>query len=267
MLWLIGVNSLCWHSSYDLTPVLSKGRSSLQVPVCVCVEVLVPSSLASSSSSLWRTQWMRKRWQLVGRASSSPSCWSTQDVWHSQTTQCRGKPRFSGTERISSGDSLDQQNKEELYFIYCILSEKDRKERNSHNPIHHKVWSIYASPARRHLSDAGRSVGGCHGALHCCQKCLAGAEEEPWPQVTQIYSEIQSSLFVFDVNIIIDIVLDRHQEELPVFLRSFTTGWAYTRILSRGVEILQRLRRYEVVWPSPLTQSQHSGMQMTACQS
>ncbi|XP_068595700.1 fanconi-associated nuclease 1 [Brachionichthys hirsutus] len=36
-----------------------------------------------------------------------------------------------------------------------------------------------------------------------------------------------------------------HQEELPLFLRSFTTGWAYTRILSRGVEILQRLRRYE----------------------
>ncbi|XP_069018044.1 fanconi-associated nuclease 1 [Embiotoca jacksoni] len=36
-----------------------------------------------------------------------------------------------------------------------------------------------------------------------------------------------------------------YQEELPVFLRSFTTGWAYTRILSRGVEILQRLRRYE----------------------
>ncbi|XP_051917458.1 fanconi-associated nuclease 1 isoform X2 [Hippocampus zosterae] len=36
-----------------------------------------------------------------------------------------------------------------------------------------------------------------------------------------------------------------HQKELPVFLRSFTTGWAYTRILSRGVEILQRLRRYE----------------------
>ncbi|KAM9808172.1 fanconi-associated nuclease 1 [Neosynchiropus ocellatus] len=36
-----------------------------------------------------------------------------------------------------------------------------------------------------------------------------------------------------------------YQEELPVFLRSFTTGWAFTRILSRGVEILQRLRRYE----------------------
>ncbi|KAG7473421.1 hypothetical protein MATL_G00095650 [Megalops atlanticus] len=37
----------------------------------------------------------------------------------------------------------------------------------------------------------------------------------------------------------------RHQEELPVFLRCFTAGWAYGRILSRGVEILQRLRRYE----------------------
>ncbi|KAK7891028.1 hypothetical protein WMY93_022991 [Mugilogobius chulae] len=36
-----------------------------------------------------------------------------------------------------------------------------------------------------------------------------------------------------------------YQEDLPVFLRSFTTGWAYTRILSRGVEILQRLKRYE----------------------
>lgn len=42
-------------------------------------------------------------------------------------------------------------------------------------------------------------------------------------------------------------IASRHQEELPVFLRSFTTGWAYTRILSRGVEVLQRLRQYEVL--------------------
>lgn len=55
---------------------------------------------------------------------------------------------------------------------------------------------------------------------------------------------VQSSWIFFNANTII--VLDSHQEELPVFLRSFTTGWAYTRILSRGVEILQRLRRYEV---------------------
>ncbi|XP_051953481.1 fanconi-associated nuclease 1-like [Xyrauchen texanus] len=36
-----------------------------------------------------------------------------------------------------------------------------------------------------------------------------------------------------------------NQEELPVFLRCFTVGWTYTRIVSRGVEILQRLRRYD----------------------
>ncbi|XP_028305670.1 fanconi-associated nuclease 1 [Gouania willdenowi] len=36
-----------------------------------------------------------------------------------------------------------------------------------------------------------------------------------------------------------------YQEKLPLFLRRFTTGWAYALILSRGVEILQRLRRYQ----------------------
>ncbi|XP_064421929.1 fanconi-associated nuclease 1 isoform X2 [Latimeria chalumnae] len=37
----------------------------------------------------------------------------------------------------------------------------------------------------------------------------------------------------------------RYHEKLPVYLRCFTVGWVYTRILSRGVEILQRLRMYE----------------------
>ncbi|XP_041075461.1 fanconi-associated nuclease 1 [Polyodon spathula] len=37
----------------------------------------------------------------------------------------------------------------------------------------------------------------------------------------------------------------RYYEELPVYLRCFTVGWVYTRILSRGVEILQRLRMYK----------------------
>ncbi|NXX52690.1 FAN1 nuclease, partial [Scopus umbretta] len=32
---------------------------------------------------------------------------------------------------------------------------------------------------------------------------------------------------------------------LPVYLRHFTVGWVYTRILSQGVEILQRLHMYE----------------------
>ncbi|XP_069481019.1 fanconi-associated nuclease 1 isoform X2 [Ambystoma mexicanum] len=36
-----------------------------------------------------------------------------------------------------------------------------------------------------------------------------------------------------------------HHEKLPVYLRCFTVGWVYTRIRTRGVEILQRLHLYE----------------------
>ncbi|XP_045417792.1 fanconi-associated nuclease 1 isoform X1 [Lemur catta] len=37
----------------------------------------------------------------------------------------------------------------------------------------------------------------------------------------------------------------RYHEDLPLFLRCFTVGWIYTRILSRTVEILQRIHMYE----------------------
>lgn len=37
----------------------------------------------------------------------------------------------------------------------------------------------------------------------------------------------------------------RCHEDLPLFLRCFTVGWIYTRILSLSVEILQRLHMYE----------------------
>ncbi|XP_069838039.1 fanconi-associated nuclease 1 [Dendropsophus ebraccatus] len=37
----------------------------------------------------------------------------------------------------------------------------------------------------------------------------------------------------------------RYHTELPLYLRCFTVGWVYTRILSQGVEILQRLHQYE----------------------
>ncbi|CAK6442489.1 unnamed protein product [Pipistrellus nathusii] len=37
----------------------------------------------------------------------------------------------------------------------------------------------------------------------------------------------------------------RRHAELPPFLRCFTAGWVHTRIRSRGVEVLQRLHRYE----------------------
>ncbi|NXH49715.1 FAN1 nuclease, partial [Dicaeum eximium] len=37
----------------------------------------------------------------------------------------------------------------------------------------------------------------------------------------------------------------RYHRILPDFLRRFTVGWVYTRILSQGVEILQRLHKYK----------------------
>ncbi|OWK09014.1 FAN1 [Cervus elaphus hippelaphus] len=42
----------------------------------------------------------------------------------------------------------------------------------------------------------------------------------------------------------------RYHENLPLFLRCFTVGWVYTRILSRNVEILQRLHLYKVSAPA-----------------
>ncbi|CAI9564544.1 unnamed protein product [Staurois parvus] len=46
----------------------------------------------------------------------------------------------------------------------------------------------------------------------------------------------------------------RYHAELPLYLRCFTVGWVYTRILCRGVEIFQRLHLYEVwyFWPLSL---------------
>ncbi|KAM4746922.1 LOW QUALITY PROTEIN: fanconi-associated nuclease 1 [Rhinophrynus dorsalis] len=49
----------------------------------------------------------------------------------------------------------------------------------------------------------------------------------------------------------------RYHEKLPVYLRCFTVGWVYTRILSRGVEILQRLHLYEAVELLQSLLSQH----------
>ncbi|XP_063169987.1 fanconi-associated nuclease 1 isoform X2 [Candoia aspera] len=37
----------------------------------------------------------------------------------------------------------------------------------------------------------------------------------------------------------------RHHRALPEYLRRFTIGWLYTRILSQGVEVFQRLHMYE----------------------
>ncbi|RXM30069.1 Fanconi-associated nuclease 1 [Acipenser ruthenus] len=58
-------------------------------------------------------------------------------------------------------------------------------------------------------------------------------------------------------------------ELLPVYLRCFTAGWVYTRILSREVEILQRLRMNEAIncnkegLSDPLVRTGH---QLSLCQ-
>lgn len=65
----------------------SKGQSSLLVPAFAYVKLLVLSFRVSFFCSLCRTAWMRRRQLLVGRASSSPSYWSTLAVWPSQTIQ------------------------------------------------------------------------------------------------------------------------------------------------------------------------------------
>uniref|UniRef100_A0AAQ6AIY7 Fanconi-associated nuclease n=1 Tax=Amphiprion ocellaris TaxID=80972 RepID=A0AAQ6AIY7_AMPOC len=67
-------------------------------------------------------------------------------------------------------------------------------------------------------------------SMRALQEVVLAMQGGQWERALELYTAAKSSC---------------HQEELPVFLRSFTTGWAYTRILSRGVEILQRLRRYE----------------------
>uniref|UniRef100_A0A672ITV5 Fanconi-associated nuclease n=1 Tax=Salarias fasciatus TaxID=181472 RepID=A0A672ITV5_SALFA len=68
-------------------------------------------------------------------------------------------------------------------------------------------------------------------AMRALQEVTLAMQGGQWERALELYTA-----YIFSCS---------HQEALPVFLRSFTTGWAYTRILSRGVEILQRLRRYE----------------------
>lgn len=83
---------------------------------------------------------------------------------------------------------------------------------------------------------------------------LYGSAKSDWQnlkQTSDFRSELQNRLLFSGMFGLVDDVHDvvfvcSWQEQLPVFLRCFTVGWTYTRILSRGVEILQRLRRYEV---------------------
>ncbi|KAM3870555.1 fanconi-associated nuclease 1 [Diretmus argenteus] len=78
-------------------------------------------------------------------------------------------------------------------------------------------------------------------AMRALQEVISSMQASQWEEALELYTTARSTWQ--ELRTTCDL---SHQEELPVFLRSFTTGWAYTRILSRGVEVLQRLRRYEV---------------------
>ncbi|XP_033823792.1 fanconi-associated nuclease 1 [Periophthalmus magnuspinnatus] len=77
-------------------------------------------------------------------------------------------------------------------------------------------------------------------SMRALQEVTTAMQNGQWEEAFELYSSAKCVWQEMSDNVDFS-----YQEELPVFLRSFTTGWAYTRILSRGVEILQRLRRYE----------------------
>lgn len=77
-------------------------------------------------------------------------------------------------------------------------------------------------------------------SMRALQEVASAMQAGHWDEALELYTAAKNAWQELRQNHDLS-----HQEELPVFLRSFTTGWAYTRILSRGVEILQRLRQYE----------------------
>ncbi|XP_051726904.1 fanconi-associated nuclease 1 [Ctenopharyngodon idella] len=76
-------------------------------------------------------------------------------------------------------------------------------------------------------------------AMRTLQEVIAAMQTGNWEDAHDLYNTAKATWQ--EIKDSCDI---SHQEQLPVFLRCFTVGWTYTRILSRGVEISQRLRRY-----------------------
>ncbi|XP_046721036.1 fanconi-associated nuclease 1 isoform X2 [Silurus meridionalis] len=77
-------------------------------------------------------------------------------------------------------------------------------------------------------------------AMRTLQEVITAMQAGCWEDALELYTSAKSNWQnlkqTYDLS---------WQELLPMFLRCFTLGWTYTRILSRGVEILQRLRRYQ----------------------
>nr|XP_020479354.1 fanconi-associated nuclease 1 [Monopterus albus] len=77
-------------------------------------------------------------------------------------------------------------------------------------------------------------------SMRALQELISAMQAGHWEEALELYTAAKSAWQELRKN-----YDPSHEEELPVFLRSFTTGWTYTRIFSRGVEVLQRLRQYE----------------------
>ncbi|KAI7802181.1 hypothetical protein IRJ41_002648 [Triplophysa rosa] len=77
-------------------------------------------------------------------------------------------------------------------------------------------------------------------AMRALQEVIAAMQAGNWEDAQGLYTAAKTTWQ--EIKDACDLSC---QEALPIFLRCFTVGWTYTRILSRGVEILQRLRCYE----------------------
>ncbi|XP_028679371.2 fanconi-associated nuclease 1 [Erpetoichthys calabaricus] len=77
-------------------------------------------------------------------------------------------------------------------------------------------------------------------AMHMLNNISASMLSGHWEEAHQIYLAAKASWR--DLALSADL---SYFENLPVYLRCFSVGWVYTRILSRGVEVLQRLRMYK----------------------
>lgn len=76
-------------------------------------------------------------------------------------------------------------------------------------------------------------------AMHTLIDIAAATSNGKWEEAHQLYQCAKESWKELKDNPNLS-----HHEKLPVYLRCFTVGWVYTRIRSRGVEILQRLHLY-----------------------
>ncbi|KAG5273702.1 hypothetical protein AALO_G00154490 [Alosa alosa] len=77
-------------------------------------------------------------------------------------------------------------------------------------------------------------------AIRCLQEVTVAMQSGSWEDALGLYTAAKATWQELQQSGDL-----QHEKELPVFLRSFTVGWTYTRIMSRGIEILQRLRCYE----------------------